>query len=317
MHRDLYKKIPLHQKLYVVTIQNNTRLPNPLNNSTYLGLDTLIMKKLTNSFIVASFCLVFGIAPTLAQISEEPIKENAINKGSEFTKAQRDSIALRTANMAHLKKIKSSKKSSSVLTKKQQDSIALREANAAYLKKESKQYIAANNPMYQAISKKDTMEYRIDRTFTKEQLTKLVLEVNKKHTAILSYSDVAYNETNEIISLQLELIDSRMRESSYRVVPGSYMNPIRIYEYPDGRSGIKPIQSNNAEEPIPAAVLERMAAQKEAEKERERLRLERQNKPILSQGTSKQPKIIVRSSSTIPDSILPANQKQLRINNLN
>lgn len=251
------------------------------------------MRNLRNVFVMASFCLGLGIVPALSQSEGNELLELSEKKVTNLTKAQQDSIALREANMAFLKQ------------------------NMKAKKKEGKTQIANYSPMFESIEKVDTMEYRIDRTFSKEQLNELVLNINKNHTAILSYKEVAFDSNDEIIALELELIDSRLRESSYRVVPGTYMSPIRIYEYPDGRSGIKAIEMSSAQEPIPAEVLERMEAQALAEKERELLRIQRENNPITPRQTTKQPKFIVRSSSTIPDSLLPKKQRELRTTNFN
>ena len=265
------------------------------------------MKNIKNTIFLASLCFGFGIVPVLSQTVQEVSLKNETQVLNSLTKSQMDSVKLRKENMGHLKKMSARNEGGIALTQGLKDSM---EPN-----KENISKIATSSAKYQSREKVDTMEYRIDRTFSKEQLNKLVYDINKKHTAILSYSNVAYNEKDEIVALKLDLIDSRLRTSSYSIEPGKYMAPLRIYEYPDGRSGIKPIEMDAAEEPIPAAVLERIAAQEAAEKERELLRKQRQNTTTTPRSSSKKPKIIVRSSSTVPDSLLPKEQQKLRKNN--
>jgi len=209
-------------------------------------------------------------------------------------------------------------------TKKQLDSIKLREANIlAYKKLTATQGntspSSATTIQMQYQNNKavvDTMEYRIDRTFSREQLTQLVLDINKKHTAILSYKEVEYDVNDEIVAIQLELIDSRLRSSSYELVRDSIMRPLKIYEYPDGRSGFMPITYDSAEEPVPQAVLDRIAAQEAAAQERARLKEEKKKAasaaPVAPKTSTKKPKIIVRSSHTIPQNLLPKAQQKLR-----
>lgn len=296
-------------------------MTNPLNHKTYLDLHAIMIRKMRNTIILISLCLGLGIIPAVAQTPQEEEKEEEFPKSETkaletLTQSQIDSIKLREANMAHLKKISALKGNNTDIPQPKKDSSDSISTNVTRLKKESKAEIGANSPMYQTIEKVDTMDYRIDRNFTKEQLNALVFDINKKHTAILSYSDIEFNNDDEIVALKLKLIDSRLRESTYRVVPGTYMTPIRIYEYPDGRSGIKPIKTNSAEEPIPAEVLERMAAQEFAAKQRELLRIQRQNNPLTPRSSTKQPKIIVRSSTTVPKALLTKEQQKLRPNNL-
>ena len=158
----------------------------------------------------------------------------------------------------------------------------------------------------------DTMEYRIDRSFSKEQLTKLVLDINKKHTAILSYKDLEYNINDEIVAMHLELIDSRLRSSSFKVSRDSVMQPLKIFEYPDGKSGIQAISSDSAQEPIPQAILDRIAAQEKEAQERAELKEKRLKTASSSESSTKKLKIIVRSSETIPEHLLPEAQRKLR-----
>lgn len=249
---------------------------------------------------VCSFSL--GSAQTIG--TQEVHDATIVDDQVTLTRAQLDSINLRKANLLALKK---------------QDSLnGLQESNTAQKKKSSfTQKVAI------ARSKRvDSMEYIIDRTFTKEQLKALALKINKEHTAVLGYSDIKYDANDNIIQVNFNLIDSRLRQSTYKVVAGSLMNPLTIYEYPDGQSGFMPYNTVNADkdsstdevelEPIPQEILDRIAAQEKAAQERKALR-EKEKESINTARSSKtKPKIIVRSSTTVPKSALSKEQQELR-----
>lgn len=244
------------------------------------------MRKLKNIGVLVC-CLCF-FSSALGQIE---VPENQVVTETTWTAKQLDSIKLREANILAYKKLTTIPE------------------NTAPNSASTKQLNYQNNTVVV-----DTMEYRIDRTFSKEQLRALVLDINKKHTAILSYKEVEYNANDEIVAMKLELIDSRLRASSYKVVKDSIMKPLMIYEYPNGRSGFMPITPSSTREPIPQAILDRIAAQEAAAEERARLKKEKASTPTKPAVTknSKKPKIIVRSSHTIPDSLLPKAQQKLR-----
>lgn len=269
----------------------------------------MIMKIFKTYFFVI-FCVlsVMGNAQTIDSLSlNKSSSEKLLNT---YTAKQLDSIQLRQANMEAMQKMASDQRHLESIEKR--DSIKLREENIRAVRlMEIRPTLKA---IAQEVRKVDSMNYRIDRHSSREDLKALALKVNKEHTAVLAYNDLQYDNNDEIIGIELKLIDSRLRESTYKVVPGSLMMPLTIYEYPDGRSGIKPIAPDSANEPIPQAVLDRIAAQEAAAKERETLKDKRatqQNTPEANTSPEKI-KILVRSSATVPEKLLTKEQQELR-----
>lgn len=262
--------------------------------------------------IICSLYCILGSAHSFGALQVTQI--DAIQETQAQTQKQLDSIKLRQANILSMQNLEPKIPSLDIDTydtSAMQDSVKLREANMRGV--QATETTTTTVSAYSQIKETDSMYFSIDRNFSREQLKALVLKVNKEHTAVLGYKDLEYDNKGEIIGIDLQLIDSRLRESRYKVVPGSLMMPLQIYEYPDGRSGIKPFSIDSSQEPIPEEILKRIAAQEAAEKEREVLREQRaaQNNAAVKTTASKT-KVIVRSSHTVPENLLPKAQQDLR-----
>ncbi len=275
-------------------------------------------------YVMCFLSFAIGNAQTVDTANTKQVTVR-IPSASALTAKQLDSIKIRKANILALTKKEAEKAAKEGNTSSEELSpLELRKANLSAIQKEEAltktNAIDVKKSTFNqkvAIAKAktvDSMEYRIDRTTTKEELKALALKINKEHTAVLGYSELKYDSNNEIIAATFNLIDSRLRQSTYRVVPGSLMNPLMVYEYPDGKSGFMPVAKmftlNTAKEevkpaPIPQEVLDRIAAQEKASKER----MAKRNAPKVS---SDKPKIIVRSSTTVPVNALSKEQQELR-----
>lgn len=154
----------------------------------------------------------------------------------------------------------------------------------------------------------DSLYYEITKSFSEEDLRKLVLKINKKHNALLSYHSLTYNNDNEITGIRLKFIDSQIHESTYAINQETPIEPIIVYKYGDSISGIKK-KANDLPE-TPEHILKRIA-----EQENERIVRESLRKVYHKRSTdlkNKKPKLRVLSSHTIPDTLLTKEQQALR-----
>lgn len=154
----------------------------------------------------------------------------------------------------------------------------------------------------------DSMKYEITKSFSEKDLIDLVLKINKEHNAILSFTDLVVNDQEEITGINLKFIDSQIQESTYVTNENRPIDPIIVYKYGDTISGITKRES--ALEATPDHILERLARQEKEKIERDSLRKVYEAKKI--QATKRKPKLQVRSSHTVPQSLLTKEQKELR-----
>lgn len=163
-------------------------------------------------------------------------------------------------------------------------------------------------PLEYNIQVNDSMQYEITKLYTLDDLKSLVLQINKEHNALLSFTDLEINDQQEITGINLKFIDSQIQTSTYSVSSLEPIEPIIVYKYGDSISGIKKKEINDLT--IPKEVLERISKQERDKKERDSLR--KVYEVRKTQIPVKKPKIQVRSSHTVPLMILTEEQQELR-----
>ena len=162
-----------------------------------------------------------------------------------------------------------------------------------------------NEHYYQAT---DSMYYEITKSFSEEDLRKLVLKINKEHNALLSYNSLTINSNNEITGIRLKFIDSQIHESTYAINQDTPIEPIVVYKYGDSISGIK--KKANGLQETPEHILNRIAQQEDEKRVRDSLRKVYETRS--NEVKNKKPKLRVLSSHTIPTTLLPKEQQELR-----
>lgn len=165
---------------------------------------------------------------------------------------------------------------------------------------------SSGNEIYVQIS--DSMRYEITKSFSERDLRELVLKINKEHNALLSFKDLVINDEKEIIGIDLKFIDSQIHESTYTTNENKPIDPIIVFKYGDSISGI--IKKESVLKALPDNVLKRLARQDKEKKERDSLRQVYESRKI--EAKKRKPKLQVKSSHTVPKSLLTAEQKQLR-----
>ncbi len=164
-----------------------------------------------------------------------------------------------------------------------------------------------NNEPYSQVT--DSMYYEITKSFSEEDLRKLVLKINKEHNALLSYNSLTINNNNEITGIKLKFIDSQIHESTYAINQDTPIEPIVVYKYGGSISGIEKKKVYDIED-TPEHILKRIDQQEEERKIRDSLRKVYETRSTVIK--SKKPKLKVLSSHTIPNTLLTKEQQELR-----